>query len=406
MISIDRGLLGKGQLGDVIERHIKYGQYVYQLDIIVFSNKNYDNYDLSNDVKSFPTKSKSKLWYCRDAVRIGKELFSKTTYDLIITQDPFLTGLAGYFLKKKFKARLLIHFHGDFWSNWRWLVEHPLNFIYWIISKLVVVKNADAIRVMSQGQKEKLIKAKISEKKIRVISTQINLNIFDKKDFFPEDKVKIVLHVGRPDPTKDYRTLMKAFRLTKKKFKDVAFIQCGGLDALAGLVGTNSQKLHRWLLKLVHKSSQNPNKGEKLKSVLNHYKDVDLGIIDKKLNLESYDKVTQDVLVTAYNLANVVILSSKSESFGKVLVEANACSKPVVSTATTGAKEIVQDGYNGFLVPIGDAKALAEKVLELLNNPELAKQMGENGRKLVQEKFSDNTEKIINLWQAICENKI
>ena len=73
---------------------------------------------------------------------------------------------------------------------------------------------------------------------------------------------------------------------------------------------------------------------------------------------------------------------------------------------TTGAKEIIEHGKNGFFVSIGDAQALANKILYLLNNPDKAKEIGENGRKLVKEKYGDNTSKIINFWQEIVNDKI
>ncbi len=101
------------------------------------------------------------------------------------------------------------------------------------------------------------------------------------------------------------------------------------------------------------------------------------------------------------------VSSSAHESFGKVLVEANACAKPVVATATTGARDIVQDGVNGYLVPVGDAAALAEKIVYLLQHPDEAKAMGERGRKLVAERFDGrkNTEAIIQFWQDIVKGK-
>jgi len=397
MISIDKGLLGKGQLGDVVERHRKYGESVERLDIIVFCKKGFKNFQLSENVTAYPTNSSSKLSYAGDAKKIGQKLFKDSKYDLIVTQEPFLTGLVGVSLKKEFGSKLLVHFHGDFGG------------LLLLFAKLFVLPKADGIRVMSQGQKKKLIEYGVAEQKIKVISTPIDFNIFNRcngKDFFQEEgEIKMVLHVGRPDPVKDYRMLMKAFKLTKKNFKNVVFIQCGGLDALVELIGANRQR-RPGLFNLMPLSHRSPSKGQRLESVLEHYKDINLGIIDKDLKLESYNKVTQDILVEAYNMAHVVVLSSKSESFGKVLVEANACGKPVVSTATTGAKEIIQGGYNGYLVPIGDYQALAEKIIYLLNNPDKAKEMGENGRKLVQQKYSDNTQRIINFWKELVSLKL
>ena len=107
-----------------------------------------------------------------------------------------------------------------------------------------------------------------------------------------------------------------------------------------------------------------------------------------------------------YKNCDLFVLSSTNESFGKVLVEANACSKPVISTKTTGAQQIVQDGVNGFLVPIGDSQAIANAILELLSNPAKAQTMGQAGRQMAKQRFSNNTEKIAEFWRDIIENKL
>ena len=102
MISLDKGLLGKGQLGDVVERHKKYGEFVEKLDIIVFSKKGFAKYQISDNVTAYPTNSCCKLKYAGDARKIGKKLFGENKYNLIVTQEPFLTGLVGTRLKKQF----------------------------------------------------------------------------------------------------------------------------------------------------------------------------------------------------------------------------------------------------------------------------------------------------------------
>jgi len=353
MISIDKGLLGRGQLGDVVERHKKYGQRVERLDIIVFCKKGFSPYKISDKVIAYPTNSFSRLKYYGDAKKIGKKLFAENKYDLIVTQEPFLTGLAGVKLKKKFGAKLLVHFHGDF-VGWR------LRF-----AKTFVLPQADAVRVMSVGQKEKLIAAGVKPDKIAVISTPVNLAKYNRPDLARGGETKMVLHVGRDDKIKDYATLLKTFALINQKLPHVKFVKVLS--------------------------------GKEFAKALD-----DFG--GKNFNVITHPQIKHDALVDFYYQSDVVVLSSVSESFGKVLVEANACGKPVVSTATTGAKEIIQDGYNGFLVPVGDAAALADKIIFLLNNPEQAKEMGENGRRLVKENFSDNLEQIINFWHKIVKS--
>jgi glycosyltransferase involved in cell wall biosynthesis len=66
--------------------------------------------------------------------------------------------------------------------------------------------------------------------------------------------------------------------------------------------------------------------------------------------------------------AAVFVLSSRSEGFGNVLVEALACGTPVVSTACRyGPNEILDNGKFGRLVPVGDSRAMAEAISETLN---------------------------------------
>lgn len=360
MISIDRGLLGKGQLGDVIERHRRYGEFVDRLDIIVFSPKGYGDFRLSEKVFTYPTSSLTKIQRIFDAIRMGKKLCNQTKYDIVIAMDPFFTGFVATRLKKKFGVKFLVHFHGDFWGN-------PLNPVMKMLSRYVVSR-ADAVRVMSEGQRESLVKAGVADKKINIISTPVDLQKFmgEPAEAQLDDLLqKNVLHVGRYAEVKDFSTLGKAWKIVSSKILDAHFFQIGGgrmsWDEIVSAGFTSMPEAN------------------------------------------ALDRSTHEELLQHYRTASVVVLSSHSESFGKVLVEANACGKPVVSTATSGAKEIIQDGVNGYLVPIGDAQALADKIIYLLEHPDAAKKMGERGRELVRERFGNNTEKIIQLWHEVSD---
>jgi glycosyltransferase involved in cell wall biosynthesis len=77
---------------------------------------------------------------------------------------------------------------------------------------------------------------------------------------------------------------------------------------------------------------------------------------------------------------DVVVTPSFFEIFGMSTLEAMACGKPVVSTRVGGVSDLIQDGYNGFLVSSGDYEALADRVNYLLQNPETARRLGGNAR--------------------------
>jgi glycosyltransferase involved in cell wall biosynthesis len=79
----------------------------------------------------------------------------------------------------------------------------------------------------------------------------------------------------------------------------------------------------------------------------------------------------------------VAVLCSESEGFSNSIIEYLQAGRPVVCTATGGNPEIVRDGHNGFLVPVGDAAALAERLVRLLSDDALARRLGAAGREIV-----------------------
>jgi glycosyltransferase involved in cell wall biosynthesis len=87
--------------------------------------------------------------------------------------------------------------------------------------------------------------------------------------------------------------------------------------------------------------------------------------------------------------AHIVVLPTfYGEGIPKILLEACACAKPVVTTPLSGCTEIVRDGDNGFLAPQKDPVALATAIGTLLAKPGLRKRMGMRGREIVVREFS------------------
>ncbi len=86
--------------------------------------------------------------------------------------------------------------------------------------------------------------------------------------------------------------------------------------------------------------------------------------------------------------ADVVVCTSRFESYGVVNVEAMSSGKPVVSTSRGGPSETIVHGEPGYLVEPGDIVKFAQYVIELLRDPDLREQMGMAGRARVEAKFS------------------
>ncbi|MCH2175477.1 MAG: N-acetyl-alpha-D-glucosaminyl L-malate synthase BshA [Lentisphaeria bacterium] len=90
-------------------------------------------------------------------------------------------------------------------------------------------------------------------------------------------------------------------------------------------------------------------------------------------------------------LADCLIQPSKVESFGMVLLEAMACSVPTVSSNVDGIPEVIVDNETGFMHDPNDYESMAESVLKIFNDENLAKELGGNGRKRAIEHFSYQT---------------
>src|SRR2546421_3738621 len=85
---------------------------------------------------------------------------------------------------------------------------------------------------------------------------------------------------------------------------------------------------------------------------------------------------------------DVLVSASRTEAFGMVMAEALACGVPVVATATEGAREIVEDGLTGSIVPIGDVGAMAAAVVSLLENEGRRLAFGARASGSARERFS------------------
>jgi glycosyltransferase involved in cell wall biosynthesis len=99
--------------------------------------------------------------------------------------------------------------------------------------------------------------------------------------------------------------------------------------------------------------------------------------------------VNQQELKRHIDASAMVVLPSFSEGLGRILLEAMACGRPVVVSSIDGFKGLVSEGWNGLVAPPGDAGALAARIREILEQPELASKLGSNGKKLVQEYHSE-----------------
>ena len=97
----------------------------------------------------------------------------------------------------------------------------------------------------------------------------------------------------------------------------------------------------------------------------------------------------RDDMPRVFHAAHIVCLPSYREGLPKVLLEAAACGRPLVTTDAPGCREVVLDGENGFLVPIQDATGLAAALCKLIHDGPLRSHMGRRAREVVLKEFSN-----------------
>jgi glycosyltransferase involved in cell wall biosynthesis len=123
--------------------------------------------------------------------------------------------------------------------------------------------------------------------------------------------------------------------------------------------------------------------------LLDHYKQTAqrLKIED---NVEFKGFLTDKEVIKQYATSELFVLpsiSSLQEGFGIVVLEALSCKTPVISTTIVGVADDVVKTNSGIIIPTKDTQALTDSIIKILQDDNLKEEMGENGRKLVQEKY-------------------
>lgn len=221
----------------------------------------------------------------------------------------------------------------------------------WLIDKMDhEFEQADHIFAISHLAKQTMIDQGVSEKKIFV-----NYPGVDLSHFFPsvkQDNVFRIIFCGGITPLKGLHYLLKAFYELNLPKSELIII--GG-----GLANAQSDKHYNDLLLRYHRD-----------------------------NIKFVGTFPQHDLQKIYTRGSLFVLPSLADGFAMVIPQALACGLPVITTTMTGAAELIQNDYNGYVVPSGDIEALKERILYCYENPEKLNEMSDNAIRSVQQDFS------------------
>jgi len=255
-------------------------------------------------------------------------------------------------VKTYFKMPLIVSCHGQlmFDSPFKDLIER----IYSKTVGALVFEKADRIIAISNLDKDYISSLGIPPDKISVIPNGVDLSKYHNpmpirlRDFDFKGK-RVVLFVGPIIRRKGPHILIQAIPKIVKDFPDVVFLFVGD-----GNFKEEAEKLTRRL----------------------H--------VEKWIHFTG--RISDLKLAQAYQRSDIFALPSFSEALSYSILDAYVFSKPVVSTLTPCIAEYLAN--NALLVPTGDVDAMASAIKLLLTNEKLAKKLGENGRKLVEIRFT------------------
>lgn len=253
-------------------------------------------------------------------------------------------GLGSYYIDDDFKTKI---------------VRKTLDFLYKRAFKL-----SNAAIFVNDSDPDYMIKEGIitSEKVKRIKSVGVDSEFFDSSKFSSlnlSDK-KVVLMMGRALWHKGIREFYEAAEILKDR-KDAQFVFVG--DTYEG------------------------NKTSASREFLKNENVLWLG--------------WRDDVAALYKSSYIFALPSYKEGFPRTILEAMSMSRACVGSDCSGNIEAIEDGKNGLICKVGDVKDLAKKIEILLDDEELCKKMGENGRKMVLENYDQKiiTKKYIEFYR-------
>lgn len=293
-----------------------------------------------------------------------KLLVSGEKIDLVITYDPLNTGLIGLVVSYILRAKFAPEVNGVYTSEAEWL-DVP-NTVGTRLKKVIyswfihfVLKYADGIKLLFSGQIDpfkKIIQGKVVDNFHCFVPIDNFKNICENKE---------ILFVGFPFKRKGVDLLIKAFKEIAPKYPE-------------------------WKLKIL---GWFPNL-EELNRALNGHPQI-----------YHHKPVPHQEMPEHIGSCAILVLPSRSEAMGRVLVEAMAAGKPRIGSNVDGIPTVINDGVDGLLFEPENVDDLAEKLDILMSNPDLRYRLGKAGEIRARKEFTkeEYIKNLTNFYNKVLE---
>lgn len=362
-ISTERRIFDKES--EVHSRAFSYSELFDELHIVVFNTRKNLKIDTEKNQYGeklfvYPTNSINRWFYVFDAIKTGQKIIKEKKLNrdnsYITTQDPFETGLTGWFLSLKSKIELNIQIHTDIFSPY-FKKGHLLNIFRISISNFIIPK-ADSIRVVSRNIKDSVInKFNVDKNKITILPIIV-------------DKEKIINSEINEDLRKKYSQFDFIFlvisRLEKEKNIPIAiesFKEVVKQNPRAGLIIVGDGNWKNILKKLVR-----------------NYK------LENNIIFEGWKNSVNSYLKTA----DVLVSASFYEGYGMIFIEAVLCGCPIISSNVGIVKDKFTDGEDAVICDSEDKECFLRAMVKFIEDPNLGRELVQNAKHLVE-----NSENII-----------
>ena len=307
------------------------------------------------------------------------KVVEKHNLDLIHAHFAYREGLVGLLAKVRTKKPLVVTCHGcDINIVPEIGYGIRLKRSYDALVRLVL-KNADAIICVSNDMKNKVLKLGVDKEKVFTVFNGVDINLFRpslKSEWDILNKVRIRFGINEDDfvilsarhlkPIYGIEYIIYAAKIVTEQVKKAKFIIAG------------EGELKQKLIKMIR--NMNLEKNVML-----------IGAVPKSL------------MPRLMQISSLYVNTSLADGMSPSMLEACASGLPIVSFNVGGASDIIENGINGFLVPIKDWRELATKIIYLLQNTTILKDMARMARKRAQEKFDINKriDTIISIYRNL-----